>query len=81
MRSVRISPELDRRLKEAANVCGESVSEFIRRAAAERADATLSRITAADYDDVIGAVHVGGGQAERTGDAFYEILKEQAQRR
>ncbi|MBA3369128.1 MAG: DUF1778 domain-containing protein [Geodermatophilaceae bacterium] len=41
MKSLRIDPELERRLQRAAAVKGESLSEFIRRAAPERADTTL----------------------------------------
>ncbi|MHB1577169.1 MAG: type II toxin -antitoxin system TacA 1-like antitoxin, partial [Candidatus Dormibacteria bacterium] len=38
---MRLDPELEGRLQRAAAIRGESLSEFIRRAAAERADATL----------------------------------------
>jgi hypothetical protein len=42
MRSLRLSPELDEKLQRAAAINGESVSEFIRRAAPERAEETLA---------------------------------------
>ncbi len=65
----------------AAAVRGESLSEFIRRAAAERADATLVDADTADFDDVVGVVHGGGGRARRTGAAFTEILAERASKK
>ncbi|MGH3343857.1 MAG: DUF1778 domain-containing protein [Carbonactinosporaceae bacterium] len=76
MKSLRLDPELEARLERAAAVRGESLSEFIRRAAAERADATLSASHAADFSDVVGAVHGGGGRARRTGQAFADVLAE-----
>lgn len=70
MTSLRLDPELELRLRRAAAVRGETLSEFIRRAAAERADATLSADPAGDWDDVLGVVHGGGNRARRTGEAF-----------
>ncbi|MGI8949690.1 MAG: DUF1778 domain-containing protein [Ornithinimicrobium sp.] len=81
MKSVRLDPELERRLQRAAEVRGESLSEFIRRAAAARADATLEGVETTDFDDVIGVVHGGGGQARRTGEAFAEVVAQRAARR
>lgn len=81
MKSLRLDPELESRLQRAAAVRGESLSEFIRRAAAERADATLVTNDAADFDDVLGVVHGGGGRARRTGAAFTDIVSERASRR
>jgi hypothetical protein len=78
MRSIRLDPELEARLQQAAAVRGESFSEFVRRAAAERADATLGGEAPADFGDVLGAVHGGGGRARRTGAAFTEVLVERA---
>ena len=80
MKSVRIEPALQARLQQAAAVRGETFSQFIRRAAAERADATLSAAPAADFDDVLGVVHGGGGRARRTGEAFTQALVERAPR-
>ena len=79
MKSLRIDPELEARLHRAAAIRGESLSEFIRRAAAERADATLVS-EAADFDDILGVVHGGGGRARRTGRAFTEIVREDARK-
>jgi hypothetical protein len=74
MKSLRLDSLLEARLQQAAAVKGESLSEFIRRAAAERADATLSAEGQSDFDDVVGAVHGGGGRARQTGSAFLEVL-------
>lgn len=65
---------LESRLLAAAAVRGESLSEFIRQAAAERADATLDAEPSTDFGDVVGVVHGGGGRARRTGAAFTEGL-------
>ena len=78
VKSLRLDPNLERRLHQAAAVRGESLSEFIRRAAAERAEATLSAEPADDFSDVVGVVHGGGGRARRTGEAFTEELLEPA---
>ena len=77
MKSLRIDVELEGRLQRAAAVRGETLSEFIRRAAAERADATLLGGDDA-FDDVLGVVHGGGGRARRTGKAFTDVLVEGA---
>lgn len=77
MRSLRIDAELEDRLQRAAAVRGESLSEFIRRAAAERADATL-RGGGDAFDDVLGVVQGGGGRAGRTGKAFTDVVVEGA---
>ena len=74
VKSLRLAPELAERLERAAAAAGESLSEFIRRAAAARADAVLSDEVDDDWSDVVGVVHGGGGQARRSGEAFQEIL-------
>ncbi|MGA2452061.1 MAG: ribbon-helix-helix protein, CopG family [Solirubrobacteraceae bacterium] len=74
MRSIRLDDELDMRVRQAAAAEGASVSEFIRRAASERADHTLATGASERLADVIGAVHGGGGQARDTGPAFVEAL-------
>ncbi len=76
MKSLRLDSLLEARLQQAAAVKGESLSEFIRRAAAERADATLSAAGVSDFDDVLGIVHGGGGRARQTGSACAEGLAE-----
>ena len=81
MKSLRLAPELESRLQRAAEVRGESLSEFIRQAAAARADATLEGVGNADLDGVLGVVHGGGGQARRTGEAFVQAVAQRAPRR
>jgi len=85
VRSLRLDPDLDEKIRRAAAISGESVSEFIRTAAEDRANETLAAqpsgsfadvADAADVADVAdvagvaGVVHGGGGRARRSGDAF-----------
>jgi Ribbon-helix-helix protein, copG family len=74
VKSLRLDPKLAERLERAAAAAGESLSEFIRRAAAARADALLSDEVDDDWSDVVGVVHGGGGRARRSGEAFQEML-------
>src|SRR5664280_2734995 len=77
MRSLRLDPDLEARLQEAAAVRGESLSEFIRQAVAERAETTLA-VRAGLFDDVLGVVHAGGGRARRTGVGEGHVLDERS---
>jgi hypothetical protein len=61
-------------IRQAAAQEGTSVSEFIRRAVAGRAQETLSQRD--ELIGIIGAVHSAGGAAVRTGAAFGEMLEE-----
>lgn len=79
MRSIRLDPELDELVTRAAAQEGETVSEFLRRAAADRAKRTLERRD--QLEDVIGAVRTPGGAAQRTGRAFAEVLRDRARGR
>jgi hypothetical protein len=79
MRSVRLDPELDELVRRAAAQEGSSVSEFMRRAAADRARHTLD--TRDQLDDILGAVRTGGGVARRTGAAFDELLQARREQR
>lgn len=74
MRSLRLDPELDRQVRKAAEIQGESVSEFIRHAAQERAEEILAARGRDRFADVAGVVHGGGGRARRTGKAFIDVL-------
>ena len=74
MRSLRLDPDLDEKVRRAAAAKGESVSEFLRRAAAERAEETLGGRPSERFAEVAGVVHGGGGRARRTGTAFTESL-------
>ena len=70
MRSLRLDPELDDKIQRAAEISGQSVSEFIRRAAEDRADETLTSQPDGHFADIAGVVHGGGGRARRSGEAF-----------
>ena len=81
MRSVRLDSKLEARLRRAAALEGASVSEFIRRAAAERADLVLASRGSDAFADVLGVIHSGGGLARRTSEAFTDLLLEDRARR
>ena len=74
MRSLRLEAALEEAIERAAAARGETVSEFLRRAAADRVDATWTDDVEVRFDDVLGAIHGGGGRARRTGRAFEELL-------
>jgi ribbon-helix-helix CopG family protein len=76
-----LDDELDERVRRAAAAEGASVSEFIRRAVAERAESTLSGGTSERMADVLGAIHGGGGQARDTGKAFADLLAKRHRRK
>lgn len=76
MRSLRLDPDLDEKVRRAAAIKGESVSEFIRHAAEERADETLTENHSDRFADIAGVVHGGGGRARRSGEAFTAVLAE-----
>jgi hypothetical protein len=78
MRSLRLEPSLDERVRRAAAAEGTTVSQFLRSAAAERADRTLAHRNRDRLGDVIGSVRGGGaGRARDTGAAFGDLLAEQ----
>ena len=70
MRSLRLDPELDEKVRRAAAFSGQSVSEFIRHAAEDRANQTLAAQPGGSFADVAGVVHGGGGRARRSGEGF-----------
>jgi hypothetical protein len=74
MKTLRLDPGLEERLQRAASVIGVSLSEFIRQAAAQRADEVLTANPREDFSDVLGVIHGGGGHARRSGQAFSELL-------
>jgi hypothetical protein len=76
VKSLRLDPELAERLERAAAATGETLSQFIRTAAAARADAVLTGDSSADWSDVLGVVHGGGGRARRSGTAFTDLTAE-----
>jgi hypothetical protein len=74
MRSLRLDPDLEEKVQRAAAAVGESVSEFIRHAAAERAALTLRTRQSESFADVSGIIHGGGGRARKSGKAFRDAL-------
>jgi len=61
-------------VRRAAAVKGESMSQFIRTSAEERADKILTVGRSDPFADVTGVVPGGGGHARRSGEAFTEAL-------
>jgi predicted transcriptional regulator len=76
MASVRLDPELEARLERAAALRGESKSDFIRTAVADRIEATLGTSLADRLAHVIGQVDLGGGLAERAHELAGELMDE-----
>ena len=74
MQSVRLDKELHRRLRAAARLSGEPVSQVIRAAIDEYVDHVLGRRLDRRLEDVIGVIESEGGRARRSGMAFTEIL-------
>jgi hypothetical protein len=74
MRSLRLDPDADVKVRRAAAIRGVSVSEFIRRAAVEDAEETLAIRPSERFADVAGTIRGGGGQARHTGQAFADAL-------
>lgn len=82
MRSLRLSDALDGQVERAAAQEGASVSEFLRRAAGERAERMLSADPVERLSYAIGAVEGHGGDVARdTGRAFTDLLEEKHRRR
>ncbi len=74
--SVRLDADLEARLERAASLRGESKSDFIRAAVAERVEATLGSSLADRLAHVIGQIDLGGGRAERAHELAGEIIVE-----
>ena len=81
MRSLRLDPELVQRVRRAATLEGSSISEFLRRAAAERAERTLAQGGSERLGDVVGVIHGGGGRAGETGKAFADLMVQEPRQR
>lgn len=81
MRSLRLDPGLDEHVRRAAALEGTSVSEFLRRAATERAERTLASDPSERLSYAIGAVTAGLGQARDTGEAFGDLVEAKHRRR
>jgi len=82
VRKPRFDPELDERVRRAAAAEGTSVSEFLRQAAAERAERTLGHRNSDRLADLIGVVHSGDHvRARGSGADLGDLLAERRSRR
>ncbi|HEY5708851.1 MAG TPA: ribbon-helix-helix protein, CopG family [Solirubrobacterales bacterium] len=81
MRSLRLDPSLDERVRRAAALEDTSVSEFLRKAAAERVERTLSGDNSERLSYAIGAVRSELGLARKTGEAFADLVETKHRRR
>jgi hypothetical protein len=75
MKSVRLGPKLQARLKQAARLSGATESEFIRAAITESCDATLTDNVESRLVGMVGVVHSKGGRARQAHERYGEILK------
>jgi len=75
MKSVRLDPDLEARLQEAAKVAGVPESTLMREAIAERCDAVLKQRLDHRLADVIGIIESDGGRARQTGAAFTALVR------
>lgn len=74
-RSFRIDPNLEKRLVEVAEREAVPVSAVVREAITRHCDAVLGEDARSRLADIIGVVESdGGGQAERSGQAFKKAL-------
>jgi hypothetical protein len=73
MRRIRLDP-VHEKVRFASAITGESVSEFLRHAAEDRADEPLPPEPRARFADIAGVVHGEGGRARRSGKALGEWL-------
>ncbi len=81
-RSFRIDPVLERRLCEVAEREGVPVSAVVREAIERHCNAVLGTSLLDEMADYIGVGDSGvGGLAERTGEAFTDLLVEKQERR
>lgn len=81
MLTVRLDDRLDSLTRKAAAMEGATVSEFMRRAVAERAQRTLAGDARERLADVIGTVRgAGTGRARQSGEAFADLLADRRKR-
>ena len=74
MKSVRLDPELETKLRRAARALDVSQSQFIREALARRCHEVLGDTLAQRLAPVIGSVKSRGGRASNSGRAFRKLL-------
>jgi len=75
MKSVRLNPSLEARLKQVSLAEGIRPSETMRRAIAKHCDELLGTALDARLSDIVGMVRTTGGRARRTGVLFKRILR------
>jgi predicted transcriptional regulator len=80
VKSVRMDPALQGRLKQAAQHRGVSESEFIRAAIAERIDATLADNLDVRLAGLVGTVHSKGGRARQAHERYRNLLRRRVAR-
>lgn len=81
MKSVRLGPDLEAKLSEAARVAGVSESELIRGAIDERSGAILADRLDSRLTGLIGAVRSKGGRATKAHERYRELLKQRTTRK
>lgn len=74
MKSLRLDPGLEERLKQAATVAGVSESELMRSAVGEKVDTILGRRADQRLASVVGRIHGGGGRARDAHQRFGALL-------
>jgi Ribbon-helix-helix protein, copG family len=75
VKSVRLDPKLQARLKQAARLSGVTESDFIRAAITERSNAALTNDLEGRLAGLVGAVHSKGGRARQAHERYGDILK------
>ena len=80
MKSVRLGADLEAKLKAAAQAAGESESEFMRGAVAERADTVLGDALSSRMVGIIGAVTSEGGRAADAHRRYGDLLRRDSRR-
>lgn len=74
MKSVRLDPGLEERLRQAATVAGISESQLMRSAVREKVDVILGRSVDQRLASAVGRIHGGGGRARAAHARFGELL-------
>lgn len=77
VKSVRLDPQLEARLREAARLARVSESRIIRDAVADRTDAILANRLDRQMADLIGSVAGKVSVAHRAHQAFGELLEKE----
>lgn len=74
MKSLRLDPSLEERLKQAASLAGVSESELMRSAVGEKVDTILGGRADQRLASAIGRIHGGGGRARQAHERFGALL-------